>query len=89
MSKMMRAVVLCQSWIWFAVEIVKKRLAQSLPKLHFFQIQIGVIETEDGMLSPQFLANLSLPQIQLIVNDLLNQISGKQSLRVNAETRNI
>ncbi|KAL5969123.1 hypothetical protein TSMEX_003133 [Taenia solium] len=38
---------------------------------------IGVIETEDGMLSLQSLANLSLPQIQLIVNDLLNQISEK------------
>ncbi|CDS37239.1 schwannomin interacting protein 1 [Echinococcus multilocularis] len=38
---------------------------------------IGVIETEDGMLSPRSLANLSLPQIQLIVNDLLNQISEK------------
>ncbi|VDK32276.1 unnamed protein product [Taenia asiatica] len=38
---------------------------------------IGVIETEDGMLSPQSLANLSLPQIQLILNDLLNQISEK------------
>ncbi|KAL5107737.1 hypothetical protein TcWFU_005167 [Taenia crassiceps] len=38
---------------------------------------IGIIETEDGMLSSQILANLSLPQIQLIVNDLLNQISEK------------
>ncbi|KAM3182574.1 hypothetical protein ACTXT7_012065 [Hymenolepis weldensis] len=36
---------------------------------------LGVIETEDGMLSPQSLAKFSLPQIQLIINDLLDQIS--------------
>ncbi|VUZ49181.1 unnamed protein product [Hymenolepis diminuta] len=38
---------------------------------------LGVIETEDGMLSPQSLAKFSLPQIQLIINDLLDQISQK------------
>ncbi|VDL25748.1 unnamed protein product [Hymenolepis diminuta] len=38
---------------------------------------LGVIETEDGMLSPQSLAKFSLPQIQLIINDLLDQISRK------------
>ncbi|KAM7542402.1 hypothetical protein Aperf_G00000013417 [Anoplocephala perfoliata] len=36
---------------------------------------LGVIETEDGMLSPQSLAKFSLPQIQLIIEDLLGQIS--------------
>uniref|UniRef100_A0A5K3ENR6 SCHIP-1 domain-containing protein n=2 Tax=Mesocestoides corti TaxID=53468 RepID=A0A5K3ENR6_MESCO len=38
---------------------------------------IGVIESEDGMLSMEALQKLSLPQIQIIVNDLLNQISEK------------
>ncbi|VDO09354.1 unnamed protein product [Rodentolepis nana] len=39
--------------------------------------KLGVIETEDGMLSSQSLAKLSVPQIQLIINDLFDQISRK------------
>ncbi len=36
-----------------------------------------MIETENGLFTPESLENLTLAQLQLIVNDLLNQIDGK------------